>query len=75
MRRGTDRPSAGAGIFGGFDEIFHPSARHVVDERERQHSLRDEVGDGAPPLGVDLEKGTVRLPAPKREATGPEGTP
>ena len=53
-------------MFGGLDELFHPGARHIVNERERQHSLRDEVGDGAPPFGVDLENGTVRLPAPKR---------
>jgi hypothetical protein len=66
LRRGTDKPSAGAGIFGGFDELFHPGGRHIVDERERQHSLRDEVGDGAPPFGVDLENGRVRLPPPKR---------
>ena len=66
LRRGAGRPGAGAGVFGGFDEVFHPSGRFVQEERDRRHALVDDVGSGAPPLGVDLQKGTVRLTRPKR---------
>jgi hypothetical protein len=62
----------GAGMFGALDDVFHPSGRHVVEERERQHSLVDEVGTGAPPFGVDLEAGTVRLVRRKPRPAEPD---
>ena len=71
MRRGLSGGSAGAGMFGALIDVFHPTGRHVVEEQERQHSLVDDVGTGAPPFGVDLEAGTVRLirrrPRPKSD--------
>jgi hypothetical protein len=64
MRRGPG--AGGAGMFGALVDVFHPTGRHVVEEQERRHSLVDDVGTGAPPLGVDLDRGTVRLTRPKR---------
>jgi hypothetical protein len=64
-------------MFGGLIDVFQPNGRHVVEEQERQHSLVDDVGTGAPPLGVDLEAGTVRLvrrrPPPEHPAGDPAG--
>ncbi|WP_346186049.1 DUF6191 domain-containing protein [Streptomyces osmaniensis] len=44
-------------------ELFHPSQRHVEQERERQLLLRDDAESGAPPSHVDLDSGkaVVRL--------------
>ena len=71
MRRGVGAGGGAAGMFGALTDVFHPTGRHVVEEQERQHSLVDEVGTGAPPLGVDLDRGTVRLTRRKRD-TPPE---
>jgi hypothetical protein len=59
-------------MFGGLVDVFHPNAKHAVEEQERQHSLVDDVGTGAPPLGVDLDAGTVRLTRPKRRPESSE---
>ncbi|MFF9480154.1 DUF6191 domain-containing protein [Streptomyces sp. NPDC014733] len=40
-------------------ELFHPSQRHVQQERERQLVLRDDADSGAPPHSVDLDSGTA----------------
>jgi hypothetical protein len=79
MRRGLSGSSPGAGLFGGLMDVFQPTGRYLLEEQERQHSLVDDVGTGAPPLGVDLEAGTVRLvrrrPKPEpTDATDPTET-
>jgi hypothetical protein len=53
-------------MFGGLIDVFHPAAKNVLEEQERQHSLVDEVGNGAPPFGVDLDNGSVDLRVPRR---------
>jgi ADP-ribose pyrophosphatase YjhB (NUDIX family) len=61
-------------VLSGFGDIFHPAQRHVSEERRRQELDRDDPRAGDPPLGVDLDAGTVRLDAPRSapRATGPE---
>jgi len=79
MRWGGPGRATGAGMFGGLIDVFHPTGRHVVEEQERQHSLVDDVGTGAPPLGVDLAAGTVRLvrrrPRPEHPESDSEADP
>jgi hypothetical protein len=60
-RRSKPEPSGGSGALGELIELFQPSRRHVVEERQRQHLTADLPESGAPPLGVDLEAGVVRL--------------
>ena len=72
--RGVGR-GTGAGMFGALDEVFHPSGRHVLEERDRQHSLVDDVDSGAPPFRVDLEAGTVRVVRRPRSQPAPEPEP
>jgi hypothetical protein len=64
-------------MFGALIDVFHPTGRHVVEEQERQHSLVDDVGTGAPPLGVDLDARTVRIVRKRRPAASgsPDGGP
>ncbi|MGW2329186.1 DUF6191 domain-containing protein [Streptomyces sp. NPDC001700] len=51
-------------------EVFHPSRRHVQEQKDRQLALRDDADSGTPPgSSVDLDAGTaVVRPRPK----GPE---
>jgi hypothetical protein len=41
--------------------VFQPAQRHVVEERDRQRLTADQQESAAPPLGVDLDRGVVRL--------------
>lgn len=49
-------------------EVFHPSRRHVQEQKERHLTLRDDTDSGAPPGStVDLDSGTaVVRPRTKR---------
>ncbi|WP_367657963.1 DUF6191 domain-containing protein [Streptomyces sp. TG1A-8] len=47
----------GASTAEAWGELFHPSQRHVQQERERQLVLRDDAESGAPPSSVDLDSG------------------
>ncbi|MGW9597446.1 DUF6191 domain-containing protein [Streptomyces chartreusis] len=47
----------GASAVETWGELFHPSQRHVQQERERQFVLRDDADSGAPPNSVDLDSG------------------
>ncbi|MFC5959056.1 DUF6191 domain-containing protein [Streptomyces pratens] len=47
----------GASAVEALAELFHPSQRHVQQERERQLVLRDDADSGAPPSSVDLDSG------------------
>ncbi|MCX5107050.1 DUF6191 domain-containing protein [Streptomyces sp. NBC_00378] len=53
----------GASAAEAWGELFHPSQRHVQQERERQLVLRDDAESGAPPSSVDLDSGkaVIRL--------------
>jgi hypothetical protein len=44
------------------EEIFHPSARHPQEERQRLEWMRDDEGEGDPCRGpIDLDSGVVRI--------------
>ncbi|MFI0821539.1 DUF6191 domain-containing protein [Streptomyces sp. NPDC021098] len=49
-------------------EVFHPSRRHVQEQKERRLALRDDPDSGAPPGStVDLDSGTaVVRPRPRK---------
>jgi uncharacterized protein DUF6191 len=52
------RPMAAPGI----DELqafFYATKRYELDQRRTSLMLRDEAGDGAPPVTVDLDTGTA----------------
>lgn len=49
-------------------EILQPSLRHAREERERLELTVDHPESGAPPLGIDLEKGTARFAMPPHPA-------
>ncbi len=62
-------------MFGGLDEFFAPSRRHVEEERRREALTREDPGDADPGRGpVDLASGrvTIRLPRPP-EVSGAAG--
>lgn len=49
--------------------IFQPGIEHLRAEQERLRHGLVEVGDADPPWAVDLDAGTVTLPAPARRPT------
>ncbi|MFE7431325.1 DUF6191 domain-containing protein [Streptomyces sp. NPDC057545] len=53
------RKHGGGGAVETWTELFHPSQRHVQQERERQLVLRDDADSGEPPSSVDLDSGKV----------------
>jgi hypothetical protein len=53
----------GSGILADLLQVFQPAQRHVVAERDRQRLTADQQESAAPPFGVDLDRGVVRLPA------------
>ena len=53
----------GSGILADLIQAFQPAQRHVVEERDRQRLTADQQESAAPPLGVDLDRGVVRLSA------------
>ncbi|WP_234315369.1 DUF6191 domain-containing protein [Streptomyces globisporus] len=62
-------------MFGGLDEFFAPSRRHIEEERRREALTREDPGDADPARGpVDLASGrvTIRLPRPP-EVSGAAG--
>ncbi|MFF0559122.1 DUF6191 domain-containing protein [Streptomyces sp. NPDC004266] len=62
-------------VFGGLDEFFAPSRRHIEEERRREALTREDPGDADPARGpVDLASGrvTIRLPRPP-ELSGAAG--
>jgi hypothetical protein len=58
----------GASTAVAWGELFHPSQRHVQQERERQLVLRDDAESGAPPGSVDLASGKAVI-RPVRSTT------
>jgi hypothetical protein len=53
--------SLSAASFDEFIAFFHGSKRVELDQRATQSLLRDEETNGAPPNGVDLDRGVVVL--------------
>ena len=41
--------------------LFYGSKRTELEHRESMSMMREEDSEGAPPLGVDLDRGTVVL--------------
>ncbi|MEE1767628.1 DUF6191 domain-containing protein [Streptomyces sp. JV185] len=58
----------GASTAEAWGELFHPSQRHVQQERERQLVLRDDAESGAPPSSVDLDSGKAVIRPVQRAA-------
>ncbi|MFF8715046.1 DUF6191 domain-containing protein [Streptomyces sp. NPDC015184] len=56
-RRRRKYGGGGASAVETWGEVFHPSQRHVQQERERRLVLRDDADSGAPPNSVDLDSG------------------
>jgi hypothetical protein len=51
------------------EEIFHPSARHSQEERQRLEWMRDDEGEGDPCRGpIDLDSGIVHIRAGPKAA-------
>lgn len=50
--------------------MFYGTKRTELEHRESQSMMRDEQAEGAPPFGVDLDRGTVVLP-PRGAASDP----
>jgi hypothetical protein len=48
--------------------MFYGTKRTELDYRDSWSMMRDEDAEGAPPLGVDLDRGTVVLPSSRIEA-------
>ncbi|MER5295813.1 DUF6191 domain-containing protein [Streptomyces pharetrae] len=64
----------GASTAEAWGELFHPSQRHVQQERERQLVLRDDAESGAPPSSVDLDSGKAVI-RPAQSATSKYDAP
>ncbi|HET7306002.1 MAG TPA: DUF6191 domain-containing protein [Segeticoccus sp.] len=59
-----------------FIEAFNPGYKHTVEEQRRKQVEAQIPGSGGNPLGVDLDKGIVRITLPPKdgdtEAESPE---
>lgn len=55
----------GGGVFADVFLLFQPSRQHVVEEQDRQRLTIAQKETGEPPLGIDLDAGTARLPSPQ----------
>lgn len=68
-RRGHGRHRGTAMSSTGFDlvqEVFAPTRRYAIEQREHEALMMQEEGDGAPPRSrIDLERGTAYLVVPK----------
>ncbi|HET7474980.1 MAG TPA: DUF6191 domain-containing protein [Dermatophilaceae bacterium] len=50
--------------FGEVMEIFAPGFRYLAEEKDRKRLTMQISGRGDDPLGVDLDKGVVRITRP-----------
>lgn len=64
-RRHRTGPRLSATYVNEITALFYGTKRTELDYRESWSMMRDEDAEGAPPLGVDLDRGTVVLPRPK----------
>jgi hypothetical protein len=51
----------------GLDTLFNPAKRHMDEEKRRQQSTREEVGDSSGGKRIDLDSGKVTI---QRRRTG-----
>jgi hypothetical protein len=51
----------------GLDTLFNPAKRHMDEEKQRQQSTREEVGDSSGGRRIDLESGKVTIQRRKKE--------
>ncbi|MGV9414370.1 DUF6191 domain-containing protein [Nocardia sp. NPDC003693] len=51
-----------AGLFGEMQALFAPSSQHTQQEIRSRELRGEQLDSGADPFGVDIAKGTVRLP-------------
>jgi hypothetical protein len=56
-----------------FTAIFYGTKRVELDHRDTVSLMREEDAQGAPPTGVDLDKGTVVLPVRRSGRSGNPG--
>jgi Family of unknown function (DUF6191) len=61
-RRHRTGPRLSATYVNEITAMFYGSKRTELDHRESWSMMRDDDSEGAPPLGVDLDRGTVVLP-------------
>jgi hypothetical protein len=47
--------------------LFYGTKRVELDHRDSWSMMREDDSEGAPPLGVDLDSGTVVLPPTDRQ--------
>ncbi len=45
----------------GLDVLFNPAKRHMDEEKQRQQSHREEVGDNSGGRRIDLDSGKVTI--------------
>lgn len=67
------RHGGGGSAAGAWGELFQPSQRHVLEERERRLTVRDDAASGAPPSTVDLDSGKAVI-RPLRSPTSTSDT-
>jgi hypothetical protein len=51
----------------GLDTLFNPAKRHMDEEKQRQQSTREEVGDSSGGKRIDLESGKVTIQRRKKQ--------
>ena len=71
-KRPAGRPPTTGVALGPLFELFQPSVRHIEEQRQAEHMLRDDEESGDPPLGIDLDAGTAVLRMPRRATPPPE---
>jgi hypothetical protein len=67
-RRRRTGPRLSATYVNEITAMFYGTKRTELDYRDSWSMMRDEDAEGAPPLGVDLDRGTVVLPSSRTEA-------
>ncbi|WP_446750437.1 DUF6191 domain-containing protein [Streptomyces sp. AC1-42T] len=71
-RRRRKHGGGGASAVETWGELFHPSQRHVRQERERQLTCRDDADSGAPPNSVDFDSGKAFIRLGQGRASRPD---
>lgn len=61
-RRPHQRPELAATYVNEFTAIWYGSKRMELDHRDSMSMMREEDAQGAPPNGVDLDRGVVIVP-------------
>ncbi|CAM3879933.1 DUF6191 domain-containing protein [Kibdelosporangium persicum] len=58
-----------------FTAMFYGTKRNELEHRDTVSMMREEDAQGAPPSGVDLDKGTVVLPVTRSRRSANPGGP